>query len=237
MPVYHSILFDGETVKEEPSKHDFLRLRKAIFTPEDEFTEKGLETIVYRIAEQPRNLVLHLQRIFVCYQQEKTDQLYAALVDFLTILAGKGRSLAKRMVNGASGILGENQLANLRSFLSGQQPRGHLQANEFCVLAIDLMGTLELVTKASDNETEHDYLKLAHDYIEYSQLDSAMELLEGAMNNSPAREDLQKQLLELYRVTESDARFKGMYEVALNQNLHLISDWKELDDYFNGRKK
>lgn len=234
MPFYHSLLIDDEQ-QEKSVGCDFLQLHRTIFGPEDNLADKDIENLVYQIIKKPRNLLFHLQRIFACYQQNKPDQLYAAFVDFLHLLAGRGRSLARRMLNGANGRLADEQFETLRLYLKGQWT-GSLPANTYSVLTQDLVGTALLVEKNDNEREDYDYLKLAHDYIEYSQLDSAIELLEEGMEKFPSREDLQAQLLELYRVTDNETRFRTMYASALNNN-NLISGWEQLDHYFNGRKK
>ncbi|WP_031433291.1 type IV pilus assembly protein FimV [Methylomarinum vadi] len=232
---YHSLLIDDEQ-QEKSVGCDFLQLHRTIFGPEDNLAEKDIESLVYQIVNKPRNLLLHLQRIFACYQQNRPEQLYAAFVDFFSLLAGKGRSLARRMLNGARGRLNDEQLETLQLYLKGQWI-GYLPVNTYSVLAQDLVGTPLLIEKNDNEREDYDYLNLARDYIEYSQLDSAMELLEEGMEKFPSWEDLQAQLLELYRVTDNENRFRAMYASALNNNNDLISGWKQLDHYFNGRKK
>lgn len=236
MPLHNTLLLDGDETTLASAKVDYLQQNTTIFSIEDKQEDKKLENLVYRLARKPRDLLLHLQRIVACYRQDQSEQLYAALADFLELLSGKGRDLAKRMVDGAGSRLDDEQFKILRLYLNGQWT-GHLPVNAYSVITDDLLGASLLVEKNTDERSEHDYLQLAHDYIEYSQLDSAMELLEEGVVKLPDRADLQDQLLELYQLTDNETRFRAMYASALKNNCHLISAWERLEQYFNGRKK
>ena len=84
-------------------------------------------------------------------------------------------------------------------------------------------------------EGQHDYLKLANDFIEFSQLDDAMSILEQGLDDHPERKDLQAALLELYKSTDRRERFNNRYEMIKTLSVLLIDDWQILADFFDGK--
>ncbi|WP_305908303.1 hypothetical protein Q9L42_011255 [Methylomarinum sp. Ch1-1] len=233
MPTYHSILIHHHTKADRPTQYEFLRTNRVIYHPCELSEDKEIENLVYRVVQKPKNLLLHMQRIFACYRQRRSEQLYAALADLLTLLSGGGKNLAYRVIKGTARGMDREQLANLQRYFQG----GHrLPGNGFSILTEGQVGDPQIIEKTAAVTIEHDYLALAHDYIEYSQLDEAMDVLEQGVNEAPFREDLQEQLLELYRLTDNQARFKSMY-ASVSQSRHdMIPAWNSLEHYFNGRK-
>ena len=80
----------------------------------------------------------------------------------------------------------------------------------------------------------HDPLAIARDYVEYSQLDAAIETLEAGVLGDPERQELQLDLLELYKVTKNIQAFTKMHFLLTEKELDLSAGWQELTDYFAG---
>ncbi len=192
-----------------------------------------LENLVYRVTKEPGNLQNHLQRIYFCYSNNRSEQLYASLIDLLTILAGKGEALSQRIIYGARSIINKEQWTTLQKYLITLDLTV-LPSNRFSVLNPCLLGTTQLLDKDKNTAVQYDYLTLAHDYIEYSQLDPAIAVLEQGIPEDPDGKEGQKLLLELYKSTGDVIRFKAMYQSVMKNN--LIDEWQHLDDYFNNRR-
>jgi hypothetical protein len=140
------------------------------------------------------------------------------------------------MINGSANLIGTEQRLLLEQYL--KNPGGVvLPGNKFTILKHDLMGTLQLIEKQKAQETEHDHLVLAQDFIEYSQLESAVEVLEQGVNTDSARTDLQEKLLELYRLTDNEASFRLTYKSLLGNKRALVSGWKTLERHFDNPSK
>lgn len=162
-----------------------------------------LHHLIGAVARQPKNLVTHLQRIYLCYQQDLPEQLYGALTDLFIVLNRRSIAFSGRLLSAVSSKLSAPQYQLLRRYLIKKDfPPLHLPQNAFSVLGKGFIGTSQLLTplhEKSKHEQEHDPLLLARDYVEYSQLQEAIEVLEKAVVEDPQREALHVELLELYK--------------------------------------
>lgn len=233
MMLYHKVLIQPSELSAQFSKPKFLDPQPIVFD-EDGREEKIQENLVYQITRQPGNLLCHLRRIYACYQQDRSEQLYAALIDLLTVLEKKGQSLSRRVVYAAGKKLNREQFELLRDYLAGDEEQHRLD-NDFTVLVQELIGRQHLLDKEPVAKSEHDCMQLAQDYIEYSQLDEALAVLEQGLSETPDREDIQGQLLELYKVTGDEARFRKAYDQAKQNQYDLIPGWIDLEHYFDER--
>lgn len=236
MSIYHNVLIHHSDLTKENSEKGFLDSQLPVFLHEDSFEEKILENLVFQITRNPGNLLSHLRRIYACHQHNKSEQLYAALVDFLTVLENKGKKLARRMVQASSNKLNSEQVSQLRDYLSGEDQSG-LVGNGFTVIKQELVGNQRVLDKAQSVSLEHDYLELAQDFIEYSQLDEAIDVLEQGFYEATDREDIQAQLLELYKVTHAEGRFRKTYALAKQNQFALIPGWEALIHFFDEQAK
>ena len=188
---------------------------------------------VYKIITNPKQLISHLQRICFTYSQGMTEPLYAALVDLFLVLDGRGKELSNRLVSFTHPLLTKHQSEVLASYLE-QGTVSLLAGNHFSVLTKGLVGSGILLAEKNNEVIEHDPLSIARDYIEYSQLDAAIETLEAGVLEDPERQELQQDLLELYRVTNNNQAFTKMHGLLTEKELDLLAGWQELTDYFAG---
>lgn len=79
--------------------------------------EKGLERLVFSVSRNPKNLEAHLERIYYCYQEKLSAQLFGGLVDLLIVLNTSGKPLAKRMIQGCRSELNDKQFESLSHYL------------------------------------------------------------------------------------------------------------------------
>jgi hypothetical protein len=198
-------------------------------------SEQTLESIVFDILKNPTALIIHLQRIYFCYQHDLTDNLFASLVDFLIVLEGNGHMLGCRMVRGAKSKLQPQHYAILNNALNLTSDEVKwLSGNLYSVFSRGLIGTSVLVLKEEGKgQQEHDPLEIARDFVDYSQLDAAMNTLENAILVDIGRQALHDDLLELYKVTHSLERFVEMYDVLSGQTKTIPAGWDELKGFFN----
>jgi hypothetical protein len=196
--------------------------------------EKGLERLVFQVTRKTNNLESHLERIYYCFQNDLKEQLYGALFDLMIVLNKNGITLAKRMVLGASAKLTELQFRTLSDLiennLSGlNQPPG----NQYSVFSKGLRSTAVLLQiNEEHSEQSHDPLVLAREYVEFSQLQDAVRVLEEAIMVHPERFDLHDELLSLYRSTGIVSGFNRLYKILSDKKLALSPKWKQLDDFF-----
>lgn len=197
-----------------------------------ETDDEVLNFLVFSILRKPKGLLVHLQRISLCYEKQDEDFLYAALVDLFVVLQGAGLSIKRRMLAGSRKHLSAEIMQQLQSYINGE----HLiQGNLYSVLTSGTESDLEMVvTQVKETVScEHDSLQIARDYIEYSQLEEARDVLEDAILADPEYIELHEDLLELYKSTRDIDAFNTMV-LALSEIDHpMQAQWDELSSYFN----
>ena len=206
-----------------------------IWNPEVLQYDNFLEKLVYRIARRPKKLLTHLQRIYYCFHSNLDEQLFAAIVDLLYILNKRGEALSWRVVFGAKSKLTSEQFNQLKDYLKdAYKLPAALPNSRYSILTKGMISTKVLV-QCDKVEQKYDYdpLELALDYIEYSQLDEAKQVLEMAILEQPERLDIHQELLALYRSTRDVAGFKTML-IELTQLGVNLNQWNQLSDYFEG---
>jgi len=184
------------------------------------------------IARNPRNLLLHLQRIIYCCQgQYNEEQLYAALVDFFVVLQNAGLSIKRRMLECSRKHLSPVLWDRLQVYCTDHTL---IHGNIYTVLTTGLESNMELVIDQTDigRTADFDPLQIARDYIEYSQLDEAREMLETAILSNPDTVELHEDLLELYKTTNNIEAFNKM-KTILSEIYHpMKGQWDALNSYF-----
>lgn len=190
-----------------------------------------LETLVFKVRRQPKDLRAHLNRIFFCYQNALSEPLYAALLDLLIILDDKGRDLSLRLIQGSRSLLNSEQLAALTHI---RRPHESKKNVAFSLFTPGLIGSSVLLEVNQMPQEQQDYLTLANDFIEFSQLEEAMSILEAGLEKHPERQDLQLAILQLYKATDNRDRFKNQFEMISGSGVSLVNNWQLLADFFNG---
>jgi hypothetical protein len=189
-----------------------------------------LECLLYQIACNPKNLIAHIQRIFFCYRENFPVQLTAALVDLMIVLGERGASLKHRMLIGAKNKLDAEQWLLLQDASQSGKP---LPAVPFALLTTGIVGVTQLVKQSAAAQSNGpDALSLARDYINYSQLDEAKTVLESAILKNIDTDELQHELLMLYRSTHDVASYWRMVDLLTEfDNPHQYL-WDELRSSF-----
>ena len=191
-----------------------------------------LNLLAMKVSRKPNDLLAHLRRIYFCYEHELSAPLYAALLDLLIVLDDKGHDLRRRLLAGCRSQLNDQQLLALNVVCHGLQ---NIQGNRFSLFTKGLIGKTQLVEVKKLVQAQQDALILAKDYIEYSQLDEAMSILEQAIELEPDRDDIQRLLLELYQSTWSEERFFKQFHGMSAKGVSTITDWQKLAAVFNGK--
>lgn len=204
---------------------------------DNKLSDNFLKNLVFLVARKPKRLVTHIQRIYYCYQANLQEQLFAALVDLLVVLNRRGKAISRRMIIGTKSKLSQEQYKMLLEFLVKDLDTTLLPGNEYSVFTKGLVGTRNLLQRIeTPDEQEHDPLDLAYDYIEYSQLDEAIDILEKAIINQPQRLELHQCLLELYKSTLDTSRFMKMFHIIAGLDVVMPDDWDTLQAFFNEHK-
>lgn len=229
MAVFHSTLIVDNQADPTPYSDFWLDGELASFGCEWS-ADSALRVLSLKVRRNPLDLMAHLRRIHFCFRHRLPAALYGALLDFLMVLEGKGEALARRLLNACRPRLSKRQCQILFE-LPRHDPRQI--GNRYSLFAGGLQGRSELVVQIeSPIAPSHDPLALANDFIEYSQLEQAMDVLENAVGAYPERTDLQRTLLELYRSTGSRKRFENARRSFAELAIPLVDDWQALADFF-----
>ncbi|MDO9106127.1 MAG: hypothetical protein Q7U57_14330 [Methylovulum sp.] len=234
------IIRSSENVTELPGiqTHSFsLSNIEMLWSPEAFDYNDFLEKWVFRIARKPKHLLAHVQRIYYCFHANLNEQLFAAIVDFLFVLNKRGQAISWRIVMGAKPRLNADQFDVLKKYLKDEHADINLlPGNQYSIFTRGLVGANNLVMQLK-KQVQHDYdpLALARDYIEFSQLEEAKQVLEMAILDQPTRLDIHHELLAFYQSTRDSTGFNQMLAELTQLGCDLIDEWTELNIYFKGR--
>ncbi|CAC9532769.1 hypothetical protein [uncultured Gammaproteobacteria bacterium] len=206
----HSLFVNenGKEVSHVGSAINF-KVNAVVWTDSEQVSDSLYRQLVYKVCRSPKRLMFHLQRIYHCFENKLSEQLYAALIDLFYILNGKGSAFSLRIATEVMTVLAEQEAAKIEAYLATYEET-LLIGNQYSIFTTGLTSSLALIKEAAKVNSEYDVLSLAHDYIEYSQLEQAMEVLEGGILEMPERLELQIELLELYTITKSYLAYKKM---------------------------
>ncbi len=225
-----NVLLEPAVREEYPSA--FGDCETVFFTPHDDQVDTVLSRLCFSVIRKPKNLLAHWQRILFCYQHVDSEPLYAALLDLLIVLNNKGKAFSQRLIQGSRSKLDSSQFLLLK-----QAAVDLLSApgNRYSLFTTGIIGSCELVVVNQFEQAEHDYLALAEDFIEYSQIEEAMSVLESGLSLHPERQDLQAALLEIYQSTQHRQRFAMQYGMIKATGVPLIDTWQILANSFAGK--
>jgi len=187
--------------------------------------------LVYKVRRSPRRLMCHLQRVNYCFNNKLSEQLYAALIDLFYVLKGQGCGLSERISLEVSVALSEEELLKIHAYLATYDET-LLIGNRYSLFTTGQVNALCVIKEAAKVNTEYDVLTLARDYVEYSQLDQAMEVLEAGIIEMPERLELQSELLELYTITKRYSSYKKMTNQLQNYQIDITTEWQNAAKYF-----
>lgn len=186
--------------------------------------------LAHAVGRHPHDLKSHVARVYLHHRHKDEEGLYSALLDLFIALEGKGLPLRTRLLNGSRSQLSAPHYAALKQYLVTPIAETNLPRGRTAVLPKGLTGFTRVVDEiVTVRETIRDPLIEAREFIEYFQLDDARLVLEDALLTSPEREDLQAELLELYRATDDHQQ----WQIMRNKLAHLLGtlprDWSEFN--------
>lgn len=231
MPQYFANLFVSDELAKSSDQRNFWYDGELLLFASDDGADY-LNKLTSKICRKYKDLLTHLRRIYFCYQKSMPEHLYAALVDLFIVLNGKGKVIRQRLLEGCRSALDDEQFNSLKN--AGATPL-KLKGNRYSLFANGVFGTLSLVEFRRQTREKHDFLALANDFIEYSQLDQAMDTLEIGIVEDPDRTELQDALLDIYKSTGSKERFQKQYQLWSAAGAPLIDRWRVLADFFSVR--
>jgi len=180
------------------------------------------------VSAEPQNLTVHIQRICLYFDIHQADFLFASLIDLWVAFNGRGRDFFRTLLFATKVRLQEGDFQQLhRLFVNEELRPNNIPSARLSVLTQGLSGSLQLVFSVDDSvasEQLRDPLVEALEYLEYSQVEQALSVLEVAVMAQPTRGDLQQNLLEIYLSTLDLHGLKEM-EMKLEGDLLQPVEW------------
>jgi len=232
MPLSYSLFINENEVEisHVGSAINYL-VEEVAWTDVEQDSNSLYKQLIYRVRRSPKRLMFHLQRIYFCFNNKLPEQLYAALIDLFYILDGKGKEFSQRIAAEVSFILAEKESAKIKAYLSSYN-EFLLVGNKYSIFTRGMISSLPVITETDIVVEEYDVLALARDYIEYSQLEQAMNVLQDGIIEMPQRTELQHELLELYTITKSYLAYKKMTNQLMEYQIDITAEWQDSAKYF-----
>ncbi len=186
--------------------------------------------LVHAVAGSPGDLRTHVQRIHLHLSNGERAETYGAMVDLFIVLRDKGQDLRERMLNLTAPILDDEQVHVLTAGI-----KGTLLATDRIPVAVSSVltkwiGGTRLLVERNNNQNgkSQDPMIEVMEYLEYSQVDEAQQVLEAAVLTNPWRIDLHRELLEIYRHQEDHEFFFIMRERLQDIHNPVRGEWESL---------
>ncbi|BCX81913.1 hypothetical protein MIT9_P1495 [Methylomarinovum caldicuralii] len=176
------------------------------------------------IHRDPRRLVLHLARIRAAVGLD-AEALYAALVDLVLTLEGRGRGLQRRMIRGAGKWLKAERRQMLERYLAGRLPLQSLPLSPRSVLQAGAVGMLQMTAATKPAAVPVDLIEAARSCLALGQLDQARELFEQRLFEEPDCRTARQELLAIYRALDDRENFARL-RAHLQSHGCLDPDWE-----------
>ena len=176
-------------------------------------SENIADQLAQAVAANASNLFTHTRRIFFHFQRGDAEGLYSALVDLFLVLGERGLPLRRRLLRGAQTCLEATRYQALSACIGqrGAAIENELPAATRSVVTLGLDGHCNLLIQNQPADQElRDALLEAREYIEFSQIDQARELLEKCVLEQPDREELQQELVSVYEASRDHDRYLVM---------------------------
>lgn len=231
LPRCSLIVNENEAPSSRVGLHESFIVEEIAWDTDQQTKDCLYQQLIYKVLRKPKQLMFHLQRIYFTFNNAMSDQLYAALVDLLWILRGKGELLSLRMVSATASVLSAQQSERLCNYLK-EYDDSVLLGNQFSLFTTGIIGCRRVLTEFDKLDTKHDPLVIARDYIEYSQLEQAMETLQNAILEAPERLELQVELIALYRITKSYLSYITMTNKFQERQMIMSNEWRDAAEYF-----
>lgn len=111
--------------------------------------EKELEMLVFRVSKKPNFLEAHVERIYHCIAYGLNAQLYAALLDLILVLKGRGAELCQRMLDKSKPRLSLVEFQTLTYFARQQGSDAERLTNRYALFTQGILFNRQLLKPVS----------------------------------------------------------------------------------------
>ena len=199
------------------------------------------------IVGKNNNITAHVRKIMLLKDTNAdTKVVFAAFIDFFTVLKNNGSDIKKRLLNSCQPNLTKEHLDDLASYLNA----GKIEVNDInagCrlkeieeLLLFDLGKNKKFIKVEKINKAtpyENDLKLMVHNYMENSQIDLAIAALEGALLENPKIIEMGELLMQLYKGTNDKEAFSFLHDkvvgkLSYGEQKKLPQYWNETLSYF-----
>jgi hypothetical protein len=193
-------------------------------------SERVRDYLCHCISRNPADLRAHVRRIVMEHRVGDGEALYSALADLFLVLGQRGRGLRQRLLRGSEARLRPEHYRALSMSLETGLAEAHVLHAPGALLGSGHDGEFGFVRRIAQDAAPplEEPRTLARQFLEYSQIEEAREILERANLEQWGDPALQQELLDLYRATRDAARLEGMARQLLDRGVALLPEWQEL---------
>ncbi|MBK1674170.1 hypothetical protein CKO35_12820 [Ectothiorhodospira shaposhnikovii] len=188
--------------------------------------------LCYQVTRTPQDLRVHVRRILLLVSIPDGHGAHGALLDLFIVLGTGGTALRRRMLAAARPVLTPEQYLFLANRVeSGLDAREPMPDASTSLLGKGLLGSWCLVERFEEASPSDlaDPLREARDCLEHGQLDAARLILEKAVLETPARLELHRELLEIYRATGDLEHFRGIFQRLTAMEAPGLESWRKTE--------
>ncbi len=219
---------------DEPLLEPVFLLRMDIIGDDEQLGNKIASYLAHRIVRCVTDLESHIKRIVIYSNFHNSDAVYGSLLDFFIALGDKGLSIRKRMLEMVAGIIGRSRYAQLLGVLdSGLTSDKLLPYTPYSMLSGSFVGATPLVYKCSEGDVNvRSPLDEARDLVDSGLIEEGRKLLESSLLLDRGNEELNIELLEIYRHTQNKDAFNEMFVKIGRRPLAAVDKWNSLNAFF-----
>ncbi|MEE9412290.1 MAG: hypothetical protein V3V22_04480 [Methylococcales bacterium] len=190
-----------------------------------------------QVQRWPKGLAFRVCRINCAIRMQDQEAVYAAVLDLFYILEDKGQAYRQRILNKVSDHVADEMKSVLEQAISGEISSDNLPYSPRSVLHDGMRSEdkeFEVVTSTSTlsmMSPDLDPVNTARMCLESGQIEQAQDLLEIQLEIEPEREDLRRDLLEIYCATKNATAFHSSYQLLQIRGC-LDKSWNEAVSLF-----
>ena len=191
------------------------------------------EFLARKIKRNPRDLLSHVQRIYLNYVQKNEEAYFGAVVDLLIALGSNGLALKKSVLRPTYGLLENEHEAFIKKHLHSGINATQLIPTRESRLSKGLSSTAAIVIGKAADDLNIKPLPSAREKLSSGNLVTAQVILENALEQDPGDIEIAYELLELYRSHQMAKAFKTMTTRLTGKTLAAQEKWAETETYLS----